>query len=135
MRYVLFCCADERALAALPQAEWQAVLCATRAYVDELRSRGRLIASEALESAYAATTIRTRGGKLSTTDGPFAETKEQILGFYVIDCDTQEEAIEFARELAGANPGGSLEIRPLTYFQPNDRLAGAGTMPMPNVTV
>src|SRR6476659_4640507 len=83
MRYLLFCCADERALATLPQAEWQAVLCATRAYVDELRSRGRLIASEALESAYAATTIRTRGGKLSTTDGPFAETKEQVRGFPV----------------------------------------------------
>ena len=63
------------------------------------------------------------------TDGPYAETKEQILGFYVIDCESEDEAIEIARELGHANPGGAFEIRPMTYFHPNDQLAGAATMP------
>jgi hypothetical protein len=112
MRYVLFCCADERALAALPQAEWQAVLCATRAYVDELRSRGRLIASEALESAYAATTIRTRGGKLSTTDGPFAETKEQVRGLFIIEAHDLDDALHVAAGFPSARHG-SIEVRPI----------------------
>ena len=112
MRYVLFCCADERALAALPQAEWQAVLAATRAYIDELRSRGRLIASGALESAYAATTVRSRGGKLSTTDGPFAETKEQVGGLFIIEAHDLDDALHIAAGFPSARHG-SIEIRPL----------------------
>ncbi len=51
-------------------------------------------------------------------DGPFAETKEQLLGFYIVDCATLDEAIEVARELAGANPGGAYEIRPVSVFRP-----------------
>lgn len=112
MRYVLFCCADERALAALPQAEWQAILAATHDYIEELRSRGHLIATQALESAYAATTVRTRGGKLSTTDGPFAETKEQVGGYYVIEARDLNEAILVAARIPGARVG-SVEVRPI----------------------
>jgi hypothetical protein len=51
-------------------------------------------------------------------DGPFAETKEQLLGFYVVDCQSLEEVLEIARDLGRANPGGAYEIRPIFYFQP-----------------
>jgi hypothetical protein len=112
VRYVLFSCADERALAALPQAEWQAILAATRAYVAELRTRGRLIATEALESAYAATTVRTRGGKLSTTDGPFAETKEQVGGLFIIEAHDLDDALRLAAGFPWAQHG-SIEVRPV----------------------
>ena len=112
MRYVLFCCADERVLAALPQAEWQAVLAATRAYVDELRSRGCLIGIEVLESAYAATTLCTRGGKVSTTDGPFAETKEQIGGLFIIEAHDLDDALHVAAGFPSARHG-SIEVRPI----------------------
>jgi len=66
-----------------------------------------------------------RNGKTLTTDGPFAETKEQLLGFYVIDCDDLEEALGVARELAQANPGGAYEIRPLRLFVPGTLPEGA----------
>ncbi len=112
MRYVLFCCADERALAALPQAEWQAILAATHDYIEELRSRGHLIATQALESAYAATTVRTRGGKLSTTDGPFAETKEQDGGLFVIEAHDLDDALHVAAGFPSARHG-SIEVRPI----------------------
>jgi hypothetical protein len=63
----------------------------------------------------AATTVRSSG---EVFDGPFAETKEQLLGFYIVDCETQEEAIETARLLAREKPNGALEVRPVTWFDP-----------------
>ena len=67
------------------------------------------------------------------TDGPYAETKEQILGFYVVDLDTADDVVDFARELAAVNPGGAYEVRPVIYFAPNDQLEGADRMTMPHV--
>jgi hypothetical protein len=73
----------------------------------------------------AATTLRKSDPPL-VIDGPFAETKEQLLGFYVLDCDDLEEALGVARELGQANPGGAYEIRPLRLFLPGTLdLAGA----------
>ncbi|OAP41290.1 hypothetical protein AU381_05290 [Sinorhizobium glycinis] len=69
----------------------------------------------------AATTLRHRPGETVVIDGPFAETKEQLLGFYLIDCTSLDEALEFARELSGANPAaGSYEIRPLSLYKPGE---------------
>ena len=66
----------------------------------------------------AATTLRKDQDPPLVIDGPFAETKEQLLGFYVVDCATLDEVIQFAHKLARANPGGAYEIRPIAYFQP-----------------
>jgi hypothetical protein len=112
MRYVLFCCADERALAELPHAEWQAIRAATRAYVDDLRACGRFVASEALESAHAATTVRVRGARLSTVDGPFAETQEQVGGWFIIEAHDLDDALHVAAGFPSARHG-SIEVRPL----------------------
>ena len=64
----------------------------------------------------AATTLRKDQEPPLVVDGPFAETKEQLLGFYIVDCQSLDEALGFARELAAANPGGAYEIRPVVYF-------------------
>jgi len=134
MLYAILCYHHEEVVCSWTKEQDDAVVEKLVAVQEKLARKRKLGPVARLGPTSTAATLRKEREPFLVTDGPFAETKEQILGFYVIDCETQEEAIEFARELAGVNPGGSLEIRPLTYFQPNDRLAGAATMPMPNVT-
>ena len=86
---------------------------------DELRAKGRLGPVARLMPTTAATSVR-KGRETIVMDGPFAETKEQLLGFYVVECESLEEAIETARKLGGASEGhGTFEIRPLRYFAAN----------------
>jgi len=134
MLYAILCYHHEEVVCSWTKEQDDAVVEKLVAVQEKLARKRKLGPVARLGPTSTAATLRKEREPFLVTDGPFAETKEQILGFYVIDCETQEEAIEFARELAAVNPGGSLEIRPLTYFQPNDRLAGAATMPMPNVT-
>lgn len=134
MLYAILCYHHEEVVCSWTKEQDDAVVEKLVAVQEKLARKRKLGPVARLGPTSTAVTLRKEREPFLVTDGPFAETKEQILGFYVIDCETQEEAIEFMRELAAANPGGSLEIRPLTYFQPNDRLAGAATMPMPNVT-
>jgi len=81
-------------------------------YGDSLRKRGCHIAGEALQRIDTATTVRVRSGKVSITDGPFAETKEQLAGFYLIDAKSLDEAIEVAAKIPPARVG-SIEVRPV----------------------
>jgi hypothetical protein len=82
------------------------------AYAESIQHSGRMIAAEALESVQTATTVRMRGGKLSITDGPFAETKEQLAGFYLIDAKDLNEAIQVAGNIPAARVG-CVEVRPV----------------------
>jgi hypothetical protein len=82
------------------------------AYDDEIRKQGRCIASEALQPVQTATTVRVRNGKTSVTDGPFAETKEQLAGFYLVDARDLNEAIQIAAKIPPARVG-SIEVRPI----------------------
>ena len=79
-----------------------------------------------LHATGQARTLRKDSKPFLVTDGPYAETKEQILGFYVVDCVDAEEAMAIARELGEANPGGAFEVRPISYFQPGEADAGGG---------
>lgn len=112
MKYVCLCYDEEAALRKMPEAEWNAVVREVHAYNDELRAKGCLITAEALESVRTATTLRVRNGKLSMTDGPFAETKEQLGGFFLIDARDLNEAIQVASRLPGARLG-CIEVRPV----------------------
>ena len=85
------------------------------AYTQEISEKGLLRAGEALQPSAAATTVRIRDGKTVTTDGPFAETKEQLGGFYILDCKDLDEAIEYAAKIPTA-PWGSVEVRPVMVF-------------------
>ncbi len=82
----------------------------------EMAARGVNLVGEVLHPATTATTVRTRNGKIVTSDGPFAETHEQLGGFYVIECQDLDEAIEWARKIPGSLTG-SVEIRPVAVFE------------------
>jgi hypothetical protein len=84
------------------------------------RLAGKMGPSARLLPTTAATTLR-KSPEPIVIDGPFAETKEQLLGFYVIDVENLEEALDVARQLGAANPGGAYEIRPIALYQPDQR--------------
>ena len=85
---------------------------------EKLARQGRLGPVARLMPTTAATTLRKDSDPPLVIDGPFAETKEQLLGFYVVDCDSLEQALDAARELGRANPGGAYEVRPISLFLP-----------------
>jgi hypothetical protein len=116
MLYAILCYNSEDVVGSWSKEEDDAVMEKLIVVTQKLAKDGRLGPVARLLPTTAATTLRKSKEPL-VIDGPFAETKEQLLGFYVIDCPTLEAAIETARELAQANPGpGAYEIRPVRYF-------------------
>ena len=113
MKFMLMCCTEEKKLADMPKPELEAVIEETSIYCEALHKSGTLIMAEALEPVDMATTVRVRNGKLSTTDGPFAETKEQFGGFFLINARDLNEAIQVASRFPSARLG-SMEVRPVT---------------------
>ena len=112
MKYLCLVYFDERTLDALPKSESVALTDECLAFGDEIRKSGRYLAAAALQPVLTATTLRSRPGKLSTTDGPFAETKEQLGGFYLIDARDLDEAIQVASRIPPLRLG-SIEVRPI----------------------
>lgn len=105
MKYLCLVYLDEKRLGELPDEECVA-------YDVQIRTSGHCVASEALESVQTATTVRVRNGKVSVTDGPFAETKEQLAGFYLLEAKDLNEAIQLAAQIPPARVG-SIEVRPI----------------------
>lgn len=120
MLYAVLCYNDEKAVSAWTKEEDDACLARLALVEDSMEAKGKLGPVVRLHPTTTAKTLRKTGGEPILLDGPFAETKEQFLGFFVTDCETIEEAVAFARDLAAANPdGGAYEIRPLSIFKPN----------------
>jgi hypothetical protein len=84
-------------------------------YTQMIKDRGAYLGGEALEPSASATTVRVRDGKVSTTDGPFAETKEQLGGYYLLNCADLDEAIDLAGKIPAAR-SGAIEVRPILEF-------------------
>lgn len=119
MLYALLCYNDETITSAWSKEEDDAVMGRLSKITQALAEKGRLGPVARLLPTTAATTLRKTKGEALVIDGPFAETKEQFLGFYMVDCDTLEDALDVARDLAAANPGvGSYEIRPVGVYFP-----------------
>lgn len=112
MKYLCLAYEEERILDALTREEWDALRKETLDYVDELQRNGRLIITHALQGVRTATTVRVRHGRMSATDGPFAETKESLGGFFLIDARDLNEAIQVASKWPSARLG-SIEVRPI----------------------
>ena len=112
MRYVLLICADETAVGALSPEEGTAMLAEYARWSEEVGGRGLLQGGERLRPTTDATTVQVRDGKVLTADGPFAETKEQLGGYFVVDCKDLDEAIELASKVPAARHG-SVEVRPI----------------------
>jgi hypothetical protein len=113
MRYMMLIYSKETESAS--REEMQQVASAHRAVMDESSRRGMFRAADPLEPTSTATTIRMENGKVMVTDGPFAETKEQLAGYYILDCKDLDEAIEWAAKIPTACGGanGCIEVRPI----------------------
>jgi hypothetical protein len=112
MKYLCLVFFDEKKLEALSEKESATLDEESLAYDELLRKNGHFIAAQALQSVHAATTVRQRSGKISVTDGPFAETHEQIGGFILIDARDLNEAIQLASKIPAIRLGG-VEVRPI----------------------
>ena len=112
MKYLCMVIIDEKRLQDLSESEAQALDDESLEYDDVLRKQGHFLAAQALESISSATTLRIRSGKVSITDGPFAETSEQIGGFILIEAKDLNEAIQLASHIP-AIPFGAVEVRPV----------------------
>ena len=117
MKYLCLVYHEEAKIDALPKSEYDAIVREVLDYREELRRGGHYITSDGLQSVHTATTIRVRSGKVSITDGPFAETREQLGGFYLIEARDLNEAIRLAAKMPPARLG-SIEVRPLNEFDP-----------------
>jgi hypothetical protein len=123
MLYAILCYNDEDVTCAWSKDQDDAVMAKLAVVQEKLAKQGRLGPVARLLPTTAATTLRKDREPPLVIDGPFAETKEQLLGFYVVDCDDLEGALAVARDLGAANPGGSYEIRPVDVFRPGSALA------------
>ena len=125
MRYVCLIYHETMRLDAMPGSERQAAAAEALIYGEELRRQGYVIAAEALQSAQTAMTVRLRNGRVSTTEGPAAEAKEQLDGFILIDARDLNEAIQVASKMPEAKVG-SIEVRPIKESHRTDRWMRGG---------
>lgn len=123
MKYLCLAYEEEEKLNGLSRSEWCALRDETLGYVAALQRSGQLIFTNALRSARTAATLRVRNGNLSVTDGPFAETKEQLGGFFLIDARDLSEAIQVASKWPSARIG-NIEVRPVEEDLGRDRRYG-----------
>jgi hypothetical protein len=107
---------DETQWASLPPEQVGAMMGEYRAFSQAMVDEGKMRAGDALQPTRAATTVRVRNGETLITDGPFAETKEQLGGYYLIEAESLDDAIEAASRIPGAR-NGSIEVRPVMVFE------------------
>ena len=110
MKYLALIYGDERAWADLPEADQRAVKAQYRAFAEA--TGDRLVDGAETAASSAATTIRVRDGQTSVTDGPFAETREQLGGFFVFECGSEDEALELAKRIPGVERGATVVVQP-----------------------
>jgi hypothetical protein len=122
MLYAILCYHDEDLVGSWTKEQDEAVMKKLIVVQEKLVKQGRLGPVARLLPTTSATTLRKDEPPL-VLDGPYAETKEQLLGFYLIDCKNLDEALDVAKDLGAANPGGAYEIRPVGYFTPGSRPA------------
>jgi hypothetical protein len=123
MKYLCLAYEEESKLAGMSESDWEDLRNETLAYVEDLRQKGYLIVAHALQSVRTAATVRVRNQQTAVTDGPFAETKEQLGGFFLIEARDLNEAIQVASRWPSARLG-SIEVRPIQEeLKPGSRYA------------
>ena len=115
MQYLLLIYDDEKIWQDMPKAESDKMFGEYMQFSADIKKSGHFVAGDALQPVGTATTVRVRNGKTQTTDGPFAETKEQLGGYYLVECENLDEAIEWAAKIPSAR-FGSVEVRPVMKF-------------------
>ena len=115
MKYLCLIYDEEKKLGTMSKTESDAFMGEYFAFTDGIKKSGHYVGGNALQPVQAATTVRVRNGKMSTTDGPFAETKEQLGGYYLVEARDLNDAIQVASRIPSAKIG-SVEVRPITVF-------------------
>jgi hypothetical protein len=115
MHYLLMCCFDEKLWEEIPEPQRDTIMADYQALEQDLRKSGHYLAGAKLGPSSATTTVRLKNGKPAITDGPFAETKEQIGGYHLIECGNLDEAIAIAMRIPTLPAGGSIEVRPVEH--------------------
>ncbi|MCX4188025.1 YciI family protein [Methylophaga sp. OBS4] len=123
MKYLALVFYQEKIMNGMSQQQWDNLNQECMACGDKLRDNGHMLGGNALQSVDTATTVRVRDGKLTVTDGPFAETKEQLAGYYLLEARDINEAIQLAGNIPPARYG-SIEIRPVRELQEIGNIAG-----------
>jgi hypothetical protein len=117
MQYLLLCCFEEARWNALPNAERDRIMDEYGKLVHELKSSGRLLAGAKLDAVASAVAVRKKNGKSVVTDGPFAETREQLGGYHLIECKDRDEAVSIASRIPPLTAGGVVEVRPVLWAE------------------
>jgi hypothetical protein len=112
MQYMLLIYNDPSVWQTMPEEQSRSMMGEYFTYTEELRGSGKFVAGDALQPTATATSVRVRSGETLTTDGPFAETKEVLGGYYLIDVESLDEALEWAAKIPGAKIG-TIEVRPV----------------------
>jgi len=115
MKYLCLIYNDEREMGTMPRPDGEKMMAEYSEFTEAIKKSGHYKGGDALQPTATATTVRVRQNKVSTTDGPFAETKEQLGGFYMIDAKDLNDAISVASRIPGARTG-SVEVRPVRVF-------------------
>ena len=123
MQYLLMCCIDENGWNAIPQPERDGVMREYGQWVQATVESGHYRGGAKLRGTGSATTLREKNGKPVITDGPFAETKEQLGGYHVLECKDLDEALAIARRIPTLKVGGAIEVRPIDY--PSEQVTSA----------
>jgi hypothetical protein len=117
MQFLLMCIADDAQWAKIPEAERTRIMDEYGKVVHELKTSGRLLAGAKLDQSASAVTVREKNGKPLITDGPFAETREHIGGYHLIECKDRDEAVSIARRFPTLARGGTIEVRPVLRLE------------------
>jgi hypothetical protein len=115
MKYLVLIYGDEKAASKMTEADMQKEMAAYGEYTAKLAAAKATSGGAALHPTHTATTVRVRGGKIATSDGPFAETKEQLGGYYIVDAANLDEAVKWAAQCPGAK-AGCCEVRPIVII-------------------
>ena len=124
MQYMLMCCIDEKAWTQLPDSEKHRIMQEYGALIQSLVTSGQFRGGGQLRSTSSATTVRMKNGKAVLTDGPFAETKEQLGGYHLVECRDLDEALSIAARIPTLPARGAIEVRPLESTHDNELAAG-----------
>jgi len=119
MQYLLLCCFNEERWRTIPESERESIMREYGEFQQSLAASGRYLAGAKLGSTQTATTLREQAGRPVITDGPFAETKEQLGGYHLVDCKDLDEAIAIARRIPTLRAGGAVEVRPVEFGHPS----------------
>jgi len=121
MQFLLMCCFDENRWNAIPEAQRGELMQAYGGWIDRLTQSGHYLAGGKLEDTSTAASVTVRNGKPAITDGPFAETKEQLGGYHLLECRDRDEALALAAAIPTLPAGGKIEVRPMHHVIPGVR--------------